>query len=119
MKSVSITRQPEYIHELAHLTELLASHPSSEYLDFDVEETLDYVLDKATRILTAGITGEVSCRSRLSGMPDLTLIFTDPGQLEDCAFHPSVRYARWNKDKLVSFVPRKCVHEIYSPLCVD
>lgn len=119
MKSVSITRQPEYIHELAHLTELLASHPSSEYLDFDVEETLDYVLDKATRILTAGITGEVSCRSRLSGMPDLTLIFTDPGQLEDCAFHPSVRYARWNKDKVVSFVPRKCVHAIHSPLCVD
>lgn len=113
---MSIARQPKYTHELAHLTELLASHSSSEYLDFDVEETLDYVLDKATRILTAGITGDVSCRSRLSGMPDLTLSFTDPGQLEDCAFHPSVRYARWNKDKVVSFVPRKCARDILSAL---
>ena len=39
-------------------------------------------------------------------MPDLSLSFTDPAQLEDCAFHPSVRYGRWNKDKVVSFVPR-------------
>lgn len=75
--------------------------------DFDVMESLDFVLDKNGRILSGGITGDVSSRSRLSGMPDLTLSFSDPSQLEDCAFHSSVRYGRWNKDKVVSFVPRE------------
>lgn len=69
-------------------------------------ETLDFVLDKQGKITTGSIVGDVACRSRLSGMPDLTLSFTDPSQLEDCAFHSSVRYGRWNKEKVVSFVPR-------------
>ncbi|KAK4052782.1 hypothetical protein OIV83_002069 [Microbotryomycetes sp. JL201] len=72
---------------------------------FDLAESLEFVLDKAGKILSATIAGEVACRSKLSGMPDLSLTFTDPSQLDDCAFHPSVRFGKWNKDKVVSFVP--------------
>lgn len=39
-------------------------------------------------------------------MPDLNLSFNDPGLIEDCSFHSSVRYSRWGKDKVVSFIPR-------------
>jgi AP-3 complex subunit mu len=72
-----------------------------------VTETLDFVLDKHGKVVTGGVSGEVGCRSRLSGMPDLVLSFTDPSQLEDVAFHPSVRNGRWTKEKLISFVPRE------------
>ncbi|KAK4057449.1 hypothetical protein OIO90_001518 [Microbotryomycetes sp. JL221] len=78
---------------------------SSNEIYFDMIETLEFVLDKTGKILTGNITGEVECRSKLSGMPDLNLSFTDPTQLDDCAFHPSVRFGKWNKDKLISFVP--------------
>lgn len=70
-------------------------------------ESLDYLLDSQGKVVTGAVTGDISCRSRLSGMPDLTLSFTDPSQLEDCAFNSSVRYARWNKSKVVSFIPRE------------
>lgn len=40
-------------------------------------------------------------------MPDLSLNFTDPSILDEAAaFHSCVRYSRWMKDKVVSFVPR-------------
>ncbi|KDE08147.1 hypothetical protein MVLG_01628 [Microbotryum lychnidis-dioicae p1A1 Lamole] len=78
---------------------------SSNEIYFDVTEALDFVLDKSGKIVSGGITGNVACRSRLSGMPDLVLSFTDPSHIEDAAFHPSVRYGRWTKDKVVSFVP--------------
>jgi AP-3 complex subunit mu len=41
----------------------------------------------------------------MSGIPDLTLIFNTPGVIEDCSFHPCVRYARWERENVVSFVP--------------
>ncbi|KAM0786883.1 hypothetical protein ACM66B_002308 [Microbotryomycetes sp. NB124-2] len=78
---------------------------SSNEIYFDLAENLEFVLDKAGKILSASIAGEVNCRSKLSGMPDLSLTFTDPSQLDDCAFHPSVRFGKWSKDKVVSFVP--------------
>lgn len=42
-------------------------------------------------------------------MPDLSLNFTDPTVLGDAgaAFHSCVRYHRWRKEKVVSFVPRE------------
>ncbi|ORY88347.1 Mu homology domain-containing protein [Leucosporidium creatinivorum] len=78
---------------------------NSNEIYFDLTEHLSYILDSRSKITTASIAGDVACRSRLSGMPDLTLSFTDASQLEDCAFHSSVRYARWGKERVVSFVP--------------
>ena len=43
--------------------------------------------------------------SRLSGIPDLTLTFLDPDVIDDCSFHPCVRYTRFERDRVVSFVP--------------
>lgn len=49
--------------------------------------------------------GTILCNSKLSGTPDLTLLFTAPGLIEECGFHPCVRYARWEREHVVSFIP--------------
>jgi AP-3 complex subunit mu len=36
----------------------------------------------------------------MSGTPDLTLIFTTPGVIEDASFHPCVRLARWEREQV-------------------
>jgi hypothetical protein len=38
-------------------------------------------------------------------MPDLTLAFVNPRLVDDCSFHPSVRFNKWETDKVLSFVP--------------
>lgn len=35
----------------------------------------------------------------------LQLIFANPAIIEDCSFHPCVRYARFEREQVVSFVP--------------
>lgn len=70
-------------------------------------ESLSLLLNARGHPLTASVTGEVQCRTKLTGMPDLTLNFLDPTAMTDVAFHPSVRGARWRKEKVVSFVPRE------------
>jgi len=55
--------------------------------------------------VTADVRGTVLCTSRMSGTPDMTLLFNTPTIIEDCSFHPCVRYARWERESVVSFVP--------------
>lgn len=38
-------------------------------------------------------------------MPDLTLSFVNPRLVDDCSFHQSVRFNKWESDKVLSFVP--------------
>ncbi|GAA5842325.1 hypothetical protein JCM11251_003985 [Rhodosporidiobolus azoricus] len=80
---------------------------ASNEIYLDLLETLSFVLLPSGKPLTGHISGSLSCRSRLTGMPDLALTFTDPSVLEEggVAFHECVRYGRWGKDKVVSFVP--------------
>jgi len=51
------------------------------------------------------IVGNVLCNCKLSGMPDLLMQFKDPSIIEDSSFHPCVRYARFDQDRAISFVP--------------
>jgi AP-3 complex subunit mu len=48
----------------------------------------------------------------LSGVPDLTLTFVDPELIDDCSFHPCVRYNRFERDRVVSFVPPDGIFEL-------
>ena len=86
-----------------------------EQTDLDLTETLTALLDSSGKPLVGSISGQMDCRSRMSGMPDLSLSFTDPSILGDAgaAFHSCVRYHRWRKEKLVSFVPRKCWKSLF------
>jgi len=71
----------------------------------DVIEEVDATLDKMGQTISSEVTGMVQANSRLSGVPDLTLTFVDPTVIDDCSFHPCVRYTRFEQDKVVSFVP--------------
>ena len=68
-------------------------------------EEVDSILSVNGIIVSSEVTGEILGNSKLSGVPDLALHFSDPGVIDDCSFHPCVRYSRFERDNVVSFVP--------------
>ncbi|KAI9105708.1 Mu homology domain-containing protein [Phlyctochytrium arcticum] len=74
---------------------------------FDIIETVDAILDKHGKILTAETHGEILCNSKLSGMPDILLTLMNSRTVEEhmTSFHPCVRYQRFARDRVISFVP--------------
>jgi len=72
---------------------------------FDVIEEIDAIIDKQGATISAEIHGSINCCCKLSGMPDLTLSMGNPKILDDVSFHPCVRFKRWEKEKVLSFVP--------------
>jgi len=71
----------------------------------DLTEEVDAIIAKDGSVVTAEIQGYVDGWVRLSGMPDLTLSFTNPRMFDDVSFHPSVRLRRWEEERVLSFVP--------------
>jgi hypothetical protein len=57
------------------------------------------------QVVSAEVSGFIFANSRLSGIPDLSLMFADPDVIDDCSFHPCVRYNRYERDRTISFVP--------------
>ncbi|BEJ03325.1 hypothetical protein CcaverHIS641_0105000 [Cutaneotrichosporon cavernicola] len=72
---------------------------------FDVGETLDAVVDRKGHVLSAQVWGRIGCNSRLSGNPDLLLNISNTKAMAECSFHPCVRYSRWERDHVLSFIP--------------
>lgn len=71
----------------------------------DIQESLDCIIDKNGAIVCSEIRGEISCKTKLSGMPDLTLSFVNPRLLDDVSFHPCVRLTEWTNSRVLSFIP--------------
>ncbi|KAI0346996.1 clathrin adaptor mu subunit [Trametopsis cervina] len=78
---------------------------NSNEIFFDIVEELKAVLNKNGAPVVSTVWGKVVSNCRLSGTPDLTLVFSNPQVLADCSFHPCVRLPRWTRDKSLSFVP--------------
>jgi len=78
---------------------------TSNEIFFDVIEEVDATVDSQGRMVMAAVIGQINCNCRLSGMPDVTLTFTNPNVMEDARLHPSVRFARFAGDRALSFVP--------------
>lgn len=72
---------------------------------FDIVEELDATIDPNGLPVSSEVSGEVQVVCKLSGMPDMSLIFSNPHILDDVSFHPCVRYNRFEQNKVVSFVP--------------
>lgn len=51
------------------------------------------------------VTGGVFVDCQLSGTPDLVLKFTNASMIDDASFHPCVRLKRYEREKVVSFIP--------------
>lgn len=77
----------------------------SNEIFFDIVEEVDAVYESNGTLVSSDVRGTITCNSRMSGVPDLTLYFNTPTVIEDCAFHPCVRYGRWERENVVSFVP--------------
>ena len=79
---------------------------SNNEIYVDIIEEVDAIVDQRSgKIVTADVQGSIICQSHLSGVPDLLLTFNDPNIIDDCSFHPCVRYEKFERDQVVSFVP--------------
>lgn len=78
-------------------------NPNEIYLD--IIEEIDCVIDTIGNVVSFELAGFIQVLSKLSGIPDLMLTFKDTNIIDDCSFHPCVRYTRYEKDNIVSFVP--------------
>ncbi|KAI9003902.1 Mu homology domain-containing protein [Hyaloraphidium curvatum] len=84
-------------------------HMNNE-LFLDVVEDMDVLIDaKSGGLLVGEIRGMIRCDCRLSGMPDIVLAFQPSGMKnldpDMVSLHPSVRLNRWQRDRILSFVP--------------
>jgi AP-3 complex subunit mu len=68
------------------------SHANNE-IYIDIVEEVDAILNASGGVVSSDVSGSIQAQSNLSGVPDLILTFND------------VRYSRFEKDKVVSFVP--------------
>lgn len=78
-------------------------HTNEVYID--IIEEIDAIVDSIGNVISFDVAGSIQVQSNLSGIPDLMLTFKDPSVIDDCSFHPCVRYSRFETDKIVSFVP--------------
>lgn len=65
-------------------------HPQNE-IYFDVNEEVRAILDKNGGVIAGDVWGRIDARSKLSGMPDISMTFSNPSLLGDLSFHPCVR----------------------------
>jgi len=72
---------------------------------FDLREEVDAIVEGNGVVTHTDIRGTLACNCKLSGFPDLTLVFSDPGLIEDASFHPCVRLGKYESDRCLSFVP--------------
>ncbi|KAG6332264.1 hypothetical protein ID866_6828 [Astraeus odoratus] len=72
---------------------------------FDIAEEMRSIIGRNGATLVSNVFGRIESNSRLSGMPDLLMSFTNVNVMIDCAFHPCVRLQRWKRDKTLSFIP--------------
>ncbi|KAL0480408.1 AP-3 complex subunit mu-1 [Acrasis kona] len=79
-------------------------YPNNEVF-FDLDEEMNCIIDVNGNSLLCEVNAKINCNCKLSGMPDLSLTFKQPQMLEDVSFHPCVRYAKFEQDRTVSFVP--------------
>lgn len=81
---------------------------TSNEIYLDVVEELHAIVDGVTGQVVPGsalVRGRVLLDCALSGTPDLLLKLAPSHLLEDVAFHPCVRLLRWQRERVVSFVP--------------
>ncbi|KIK65713.1 hypothetical protein GYMLUDRAFT_39214 [Collybiopsis luxurians FD-317 M1] len=72
---------------------------------FDIVEELKAIVNKNGAVVSSNVRGRIEANAKLSGTPDCSLNFSNPHVLSDCALHPCIRLQRWNRDKILSFVP--------------
>ncbi|KAB5555992.1 hypothetical protein DKX38_006901 [Salix brachista] len=71
----------------------------------DLVEEMDAIINRDGILVKCEVYGEVQVNSHITGVPDLTLSFTNPSIMDDVRFHPCVRFRPWESHHILSFVP--------------
>jgi len=71
----------------------------------DVEETIDVIVACNGRVLRSVVIGDVFCAAYLSGMPDISMVFSDNSVIDNAQLHQCVRFSKFERERVVSFVP--------------
>jgi len=71
----------------------------------DIVEHVHTTIDRNGLTLSSEVAGEIQCNSKLTGMPDLSLKFSNASILDDVSLHPCIRFARYEREKIISFIP--------------
>jgi len=80
-------------------------------IKIDLIEAIDCILQATPsggfkpKVVTSFVNGSLECSVRLSGQPDLALNFNNPRMLSHVQLHRCIRISRWQKEKVISFVP--------------
>mmetsp|Transcript_1106 Transcript_1106/g.1677 ORF Transcript_1106/g.1677 Transcript_1106/m.1677 type:complete len:439 (+) Transcript_1106:37-1353(+) len=72
---------------------------------FDFVESINCIIGRNGQVTSCSVLGELLCNSSLSGMPDVVLRFSDPNVMVDTSFHPCVRLARFEQERVLSLIP--------------
>jgi AP-3 complex subunit mu len=72
---------------------------------FDFHERVDAILDANEQVISAEVFGKVQTTCHLSGAPDMLLSFSRSSILDDVHLHRCVRINRFERERVVSFVP--------------
>ena len=89
--------------------------PNEIYLD--IHEHVDAILDSNGKVISMDVFGEVVAECNLSDMPDLTLMFKNSRLINDVGLHNSVRYKRWEGERVISFVPPDGIFQLMTYRC--
>ena len=81
-----------------------ASYVQNE-IYFDLFESVDAILSANNNIITAEVYGKLQCTCNLNDTPDLELSFSNANLLVDTQLHKCVRINKFERDKILSFVP--------------
>jgi len=78
----------------------------------DIIEEVSAILDSKGHCIHSGISGNIVVNCRLSGMPELSLHLNDSSLAKHSFVHPCVRYGRFIREGVVSFVPPDGVFQL-------
>ncbi|KAJ1832514.1 hypothetical protein LPJ63_003487 [Coemansia sp. RSA 2711] len=79
-------------------------HATNEFF-VDMVERIDAIFGSDGSVVSYDVSGDISCKSRLSGMPDLVMVLSRPEIMDDVAFHPCVHRRKWESERKIGFVP--------------
>ncbi|CAK9019341.1 AP-3 complex subunit mu-1 (AP-3 adaptor complex mu3A subunit) (Adaptor-related protein complex 3 subunit mu-1) (Mu-adaptin 3A) (Mu3A-adaptin) [Durusdinium trenchii] len=80
-------------------------HYNVNAIYLDIEEEIDCIMGPSGELVSCQVHGSLLCTSKLSGMPDLVVSFDDSRIMQDFFLHPCVRVSKFEKDRVLSFVP--------------
>ncbi|KAF6775393.1 hypothetical protein AHF37_04761 [Paragonimus kellicotti] len=72
---------------------------------FDLIEEINAIVDNSGNTVHKEIHGSIECFMKLSGVPDLTLAFSNHRLIDDASLHPCIRFLRWKRERVLSFIP--------------